>query len=185
MNKKVKSTQKKNVKRGKSASKSVKRKSSKKATKSRRTKTHSWQPHQFRKGWVQLSPINLSDLAELNEKPKTKDLILELTSTIKQLLYKNPRYRDNDRLLCTRVQKDELRKQKINPKNISTSEFFKLREDHKVTCEDTITRLRRKCQQEYPNTRGKKYKKRQNKALRVQEDMEGMKRGMRNYSRRK
>lgn len=137
-----------------------------------------------RRGWTQVSPLNLDDLVVLGEKPKTKDRILELTSTIKKLLYKNKRYRDDDQLLCTRVQKDELRRLKVNPKDITAADFFKMRENHVITIEDTITRLRRKCQQEYPNTRGKKYKARMNKMLRVVDDMEGMTKGLRNYRRR-
>jgi hypothetical protein len=123
--------------------------------------------------------VDIKNLAVLRTKKLTKDRIIILTHKIKELLLKYKPYRDNDVLLCNRMQKDELKKLKLKPRIITTDQFMKLRNVHALTTEETICRLRRKVQQLYPRTRGKKYKMRQNKALEVIQDMEGMKSGLR------
>lgn len=123
--------------------------------------------------------VNISNLAILRTRKLTKDRIIIIIARIKYLLTKNKVYRDNDILLCNRFQSDELKKLKLHPKNLSAKEYMKIRQGHLITTEETICRLRRMVQQLYVRTRGKKYLKRQNKALEVMQDMKGAKNGMR------
>ena len=127
--------------------------------------------------------VNLNDLAVLQTGGRTKRRIIIFTYRIKALLKGNKRYRDSDQLLCNRFQNDELKRLRIDPNKVNVKEFYKLREHHLLTSEDTIGRLRRVVQQNYPSLRGKKYLKRKNKQLEVQDDMKGTKSGVNYYAR--
>lgn len=95
----------------------------------------------------------------------------EVTARIHKLLASDPKYRDDDNLLMNRVQYDEIISMGLDPKQVPVYDFFRFRIKNLITDEDTITRLRRKVQEEHPETRGEKYKKRQAKQAEVQDDL--------------
>lgn len=105
------------------------------------------------------------------ERALKKARVKELTKIIHNLLDTDPRYRDSDRLLINRVQRDEILALGLSFDTMSATDFFRIRLDKKITSEDTITRLRREVQEYYPETRGDKYKKRQSKQTDVQDDL--------------
>ncbi len=104
----------------------------------------------------------------------------EVTARIHKLLAADPKYRDDDNLLMNRVQHDEIVAMGKDPKAIPIFDFFRFRIQNLITDEDTITRLRRKVQEEHPETRGERYKKRQSKQAEVQDDIRNLGEHMKN-----
>lgn len=107
----------------------------------------------------------MSDL--INNRREKLKLMQHLTDKIKNLLLTDARYRDSDTLLVNRVQRDEMFDRNISIETSTIRDFFKLRLDKVITSEDTITRCRRSVQENYPETRGLKYKARQSKQIEV------------------
>lgn len=90
-----------------------------------------------------------------NKISKTYDIVKGLLS--------QERFRDDDELLVVRIWHDELEAQDIKPKEITGYELLTHIKDRKVTPADTITRARRKVQEECSFLRGKNYVKRKHK----------------------
>lgn len=84
--------------------------------------------------------------------------IVAIHPKVKHLLTTEPKYRDSDEKLVARIWNDELRE-----KNLTAYEFFCLYAKNEVTNSDSITRARRKVQQEFPALRGATWQQRQTK----------------------
>ena len=94
---------------------------------------------------------------------------------VKELLIKdnnNPyKYRDNDNALVVRIWWDEVIAKGFAPEQLTITEFFILYRDEKITSADTITRARRKVQEENEHLRGNSYIDRQNKQEEVKDEI--------------
>lgn len=97
--------------------------------------------------------------------------ITTMYERVKHLLIKKSDYRDDDNLLVCRVWWDELLELKFVPEQMTAMEFLVLYRDQKLTSSDTITRARRKVQEENEHLRGKSYIERQNKQEEVKEEI--------------
>ena len=81
--------------------------------------------------------------------------VKELNETIKDLLEKYPRLRDNDNALIANVWSME-----VNLNDLLADEFLTLFSNGKLSSSESITRARRKVQEDNKNLRGNTYKKR-------------------------
>ena len=83
---------------------------------------------------------------------------------IKSLLIEKEAYRDDDELLTARVWFDELKYElAVDPYTESSVAFMQLYSKGKITTADTITRARRKVQEENKELRGNNYVERKGK----------------------
>ena len=98
---------------------------------------------------------------------KTK--ISEVGLTVKSILLADEKSRDDDNLLVLKVW-GEANPNLRNP-NFSFIEFSKGLLNNKYPNFDTITRARRKIQEEFPNTRGKNYAARHKNTTNVKDDL--------------
>ncbi len=85
---------------------------------------------------------------------------------VKFILMKSPEARDNDNILLWIVWKKEY---PIIDNNIEA--FKQLFLSKKLPSMESITRARRKIQEQYPNLRGLRYEKRQNNQKAYKEDL--------------
>jgi len=90
---------------------------------------------------------------------------------VKQLLIDKPSNRDDDNKLVANIWNKELNALKMSAKIISAFELLQLLADGKLTNSDSITRARRKIQEEYPELRGEHYRARQNKQEQIKKDL--------------
>lgn len=97
--------------------------------------------------------------------------ITTMYERVKHLLIKKTDYRDDDNLLVCRIWWDELLELKFVPEQMTAMEFLVLYRDQKLTSSDTITRARRKVQEENEHLRGKSYIERQNKQEEIKEEI--------------
>jgi len=81
---------------------------------------------------------------------KTKEIVRELLKT-------KPSLKDDDNRLTTHIWFRELQELGIDPHNTPITEFLKKYADNKITVAPTLTRIRRKLQEEEPEFRGEKY----------------------------
>jgi hypothetical protein len=86
-------------------------------------------------------------------------------------LVKAERYRDDDNLLVVSIWWEELAKMGYDGRNLSAYDFMNLYKSQKLTSSDTITRARRKIQEENPDLRGKSYQSRQAKTEDVKQEL--------------
>lgn len=98
-------------------------------------------------------------LSRLN---KTQDKVIQLLT-----LY--PTLRDSDPLLVATFQKYEIGVNKFE--SLSAREFLTLMIEGKITTYDTISRARRKVQEEYPQLRGQTYLDRKNMEKKVRNEI--------------
>lgn len=91
------------------------------------------------------------------------------------LLDKYPKYRDNDELLVARVWWDELEEMGINREALYAEQLLQLKVDGRLAKESTITRARRKAQEEHPRLKGVTSNFRHNKAETVKEEVRQVK----------
>ena len=87
------------------------------------------------------------------------------------LLEKDSKYRDNDQLLVARIWWEELQAKGINSDDITATQFMAMYRDEKLTSSDSITRCRRKINEELSHTIGKSYKPRQRKQFEVKHEL--------------
>lgn len=86
--------------------------------------------------------------------------IKDMQVVVKQLLELYPTYRDNDRKLVAHVWMMQVGGER-NMSSIDLYSFMRQWVDNEdISTPDTITRARRKLQQEYPHLRGENYSKR-------------------------
>tara|TARA_R100000655_G_scaffold40612_4_gene76404 strand:+ start:175 stop:462 length:288 start_codon:yes stop_codon:yes gene_type:complete len=92
---------------------------------------------------------------------------LPIKEIVYNLLVKNGNLRDNDNKLVVEVWREE-----FSAYNITYS-FFNAYSEGKITPADTITRCRRKIQQEIPALRGAKYEARHKRAEFIRKTING------------
>ena len=86
--------------------------------------------------------------------------MIKIKSIIENLLKKFPELRDNDNRLIANVWSKQIE----DIHSMSAHNFLKLFATNKVSTPETITRVRRKLQEDYIHYRGKKYKTRHKEA---------------------
>jgi hypothetical protein len=98
---------------------------------------------------------------------------LNSKAIVEELLTSRAELRDNDIRLCVEVWKRQAEEYGVfHLPNNSTGVFFGMLLDGKITMSDTILRIRRKLQQQYPHLRGYKYERRQRSQKKVVDSME-------------
>lgn len=100
--------------------------------------------------------------------------LLTTYNTVKNLLEKFPKYRDNDELLVVQIWYNELKAKGINVKTISAMDFLNYYKDNNLTTADCISRARRKVTEEHENLRGKSYHPRQKKQSEYKQEVKSL-----------
>lgn len=95
--------------------------------------------------------------------PDKKKRLVEVADHVLALLVKDERTRDDDQLLCCMVWSQICAKQGIDVRHQNAYDFLIMYYRGELPLADTITRARRKIQEEHPLMRGKKYAERQGK----------------------
>jgi hypothetical protein len=90
---------------------------------------------------------------------------------VKLLLEHNEHLRDSDDKLVASIWLIDINKLRYNAKDLNSFDFMKLYSEGKLTSADSITRCRRKLQEEHVHLRGETYKERQGKQNKVIEDL--------------
>lgn len=92
--------------------------------------------------------------------------MVNLNQTIKDkvqdLLTRFPHLRDSDEKLCANIWHSQI------PAGISAKDYLQLYADGKLPSSESITRCRRKIQEDNPDLRGKFYRERQEKQEAIQ-----------------
>ena len=88
---------------------------------------------------------------------------------IKALLTQYTDLRDSDDMLVAWIWKTQV--DKMNYPQLSADKFLQMMAKGMLPSSETITRTRRKVQEENPELRGKKYKERQAKQEQVKKDL--------------
>jgi hypothetical protein len=94
----------------------------------------------------------------------TKELVI-------QLLTEKPQMRDNDEFLVAWIWKLELEAMGYPTPNTPSQQFLKMLAEQRFTSSESITRMRRKVQEEFKELRGAKYAKRQANQEKVKKDL--------------
>lgn len=87
--------------------------------------------------------------------------ITDLYEVVKKLLEAHPKYRDSDEKLVARIIADDLEKRGIDIKQISAYKFLCMYAECKLVKTESVTRARRRVQEENPSLRGTRYVERQ------------------------
>jgi len=103
--------------------------------------------------------------------------ITAVFSRVKALLEQDAKYRDNDELLVARFWWNEVKSMGLNPE-MSMQDFLMLYKNGRFTSADVITRARRKCNEEYPSTRGLAYHPRQKNQQLIKDQIKTLNNGM-------
>ena len=82
---------------------------------------------------------------------------------VKNLLIKYPHFRDSDNKLIAAYWFEELKRNGMNPNEMSGMDFLHYFADSKLTNSETIHRCRRKAQEQNKELRDKNYEVRQDK----------------------
>lgn len=77
-----------------------------------------------------------------------------------RLLTADAKYRDSDSKLVARIWNDELCREELSPDQLSSYKFLCLYATDKLTSAESITRARRRAQENYAALRGESYKER-------------------------
>ena len=96
---------------------------------------------------------------------------LGIKDDVFDLLTKFPETRDSDDKLIAAIWSRELRQQNIDSTSRSAKELLKMIAKGELTAPESITRCRRKTQEEHHELRGEKYKQRQDKQEEVKEEL--------------
>lgn len=94
----------------------------------------------------------------MDKKEKSLDSSNSLIKLVRVILAESEELRDNDAKLVTELWRKQI---SANPEITTYSHFFQLYENGKVYSSDTITRCRRKLQEEHEELRGTSYEARQ------------------------
>tara|TARA_R110000803_G_scaffold49503_1_gene102930 strand:- start:3962 stop:4282 length:321 start_codon:yes stop_codon:yes gene_type:complete len=89
---------------------------------------------------------------------------------ITKLLTEQPYIRDMDNSLLAEIWKKEIAKLE-NYENFSATDLLCIISSGKLTSAESITRCRRKIQQENPSLRGQKYKARHKEQIEVKQEL--------------
>lgn len=98
---------------------------------------------------------------------KPKKNLLDVQDHVLALLIQDERTRDDDQLLCCMLWSRLLTQKGIDVRKYSAYDFLILYYKDELPMADTITRARRKIQEENALVRGKKYKERHEKQAAV------------------
>lgn len=93
--------------------------------------------------------------------------ITDISALTLKILTEDERTRDDDQLLCAMIWSRLAMKQGHDVRKETGYNFLLLYVENKLVSADTITRARRKIQEERPSLRGKKYVERQKKQAQV------------------
>jgi hypothetical protein len=97
---------------------------------------------------------------------------MKVLPKIEELLRNKSYLRDCDKKLTTHIWYRQLQDHKIDPHNLTTTDFLRLYADGKISSDATVIRLRAKLQEQYPELRGQNYLDRQiRKQQKVKEDL--------------
>lgn len=99
-------------------------------------------------------------------KQKSKNIV-DINDMVYSLLSEDPRTRDDDNLLCVIIWSRIYKKQGFDVREEKAYDFLLAYLNNKLVSADTITRARRKLQEENIQVRGKKYAERQRKQATV------------------
>ena len=94
----------------------------------------------------------------------TKQLVIDL-------LGQYPTFRDSDEQLVAWIWKLELESKGFPTPNTPSQLFLKMLAEGQFTSSESITRMRRKVQEEFKELRGEKYAKRQANQSKVKKDL--------------
>jgi hypothetical protein len=97
--------------------------------------------------------------------------ISTIYNVVLEKLYKSERYRDDDNLLVVSIWWNEVEKMGYDGRQMSAFQFMSLYKLGEITSADTITRARRKVQEEHPHLRGKSYQSRQSSTEDVKREL--------------
>lgn len=95
----------------------------------------------------------------------------DLKRLIKNILINVPTTRDSDKNMLCLVWEYELNSLKML--ECKATEFFELYSTHKVSNADSVSRIKRKLQEEIPELRGEKWEERRTVSQKVKDDMKG------------
>lgn len=98
----------------------------------------------------------------------------ELKTTIlkvESLLLKHPILRDDENRLCATYWNIQLKSYGLALESMTALDFLKMMSEKKLTPESTITRARRKVNQDNEETRGKSYKGRKEKEIEYRQEI--------------
>lgn len=99
---------------------------------------------------------------------------MKMTQTrtvVKQMLSDHVALRDDDNALIANIWARELQQQGFNIKEMRGFEFLASLAMGRLTSSESITRMRRKLQSEFPSLRGEVYEKRHEEAVNVQKEL--------------
>ena len=100
--------------------------------------------------------------------------ISDLYSVVKGVLCEDPRTRDNDHLLCVIIWHKQLRATGYDITRMSAYDLMLKYRDKELANHDSITRARRKVQEDNELLRGDRHKERQAKQQDVKDDIRGI-----------
>ena len=96
---------------------------------------------------------------------------MDIKKTVIELLTQYSDFKDNDQQLVAWFWKLEMEAHGYPASSTPTQTLFKLMAFGKLTSSDTITRMRRRVQEEFVELRGEKYSKRQSNQEKVKKDL--------------
>lgn len=96
---------------------------------------------------------------------------LQINDVVHRLMVKHPELKDNDYKLVVAVWNKELLAQGIDIKDITGYEAFKCISAGKVSPIESITRCRRKLQEQYPQLRGQRWADRHDQETEVKKEL--------------
>jgi len=97
--------------------------------------------------------------------------ISDLYKVVKEYLCSDPRTRDNDHLLAVLIWHRQLRGDGHDITKMSAYDFMKIYRDKDLANHDSISRARRKIQEDNPLLKGERHHERQLKQEAVKEDI--------------
>jgi hypothetical protein len=104
------------------------------------------------------------------KKQKSKNLV-DIQDMVYSLLSDDPRTRDDDNLLCVIIWSRLFKKMGFDVRQEKAYDFLLAYLNNKLVAADTITRARRKLQEENILLRGNKYQERQRKQAEVRSQL--------------
>lgn len=97
--------------------------------------------------------------------------VKKLREKIIEIFRKYPSYRDDDLKLISYIWYYQLKKMNYDPDKITAMQFLKLHSEDKIANSESITRCRRKIQEDIPELRGKLWKPRHRNENKIKGDL--------------
>jgi hypothetical protein len=95
----------------------------------------------------------------------------ETRTVVIELLTQYPTFRDSDEQLVAWIWGLEMNAKGYSTGDFPTQKFLRILADGQLTSSDSITRMRRRIQEEFIELRGEKYSKRQSNQEKVKKDL--------------